>query len=100
MQRTLKSDHLLFQLYHLHVDREATKKALRKKKQEEETVRERSTDSDQDRSTGQILVLNSLSKGYWVKSLIHLSILVHTEMRLDHLAPPLPLLAPVRPPPE
>ena len=38
-QRTLKSEHLLFQLYHLHVDREAVKKALRKKKQEEETVR-------------------------------------------------------------
>ena len=38
-QRTLKSEHLLFQLYHLHVDREAVKKALRKKKQEEEMVR-------------------------------------------------------------
>ncbi len=39
-QRTIKADLLLFQLYHLHIEREAIKKALRKKRQEEEAVRD------------------------------------------------------------
>lgn len=37
-QRTLKSQHLLFQLYHLHIDREGVKKAMRKKQEEESMV--------------------------------------------------------------
>lgn len=40
--RALKSHHLLFQLYHLHIEREAVKKAMRLKKDEQEAAATRS----------------------------------------------------------
>jgi hypothetical protein len=37
-QKKLKSEHLLFQLFHLHIEREAVMKKARKKQEEQETA--------------------------------------------------------------